>query len=145
MTAAKTSGTATSLLMLLLLPTSRFHQLSNVCSMFLVFHQLTTQQTEFYTCVKWRWRSIHLFIHYRLLSRTFHHRMIIHSHWFKTSMYFWVDFFVCLFCFGYFFTCQVYEDVAAVIREEPFGARSAGRQPSSQNTQEVFYSHLKHW
>lgn len=37
---------------------------------------------------------------------------------------------------------QVYEDVAAVIREEAFGARSAGWQPSSQNTQEVLHCHL---
>lgn len=41
-------------------------------------------------------------------------------------------------------TGQVYEDVAAVIREEAFGARSAGWQPSSQNTQEVLHCHLKH-
>lgn len=31
-------------------------------------------------------------------------------------------------------TCEVYEDVAAVIRQEALGARRAGRQPSSQNT-----------
>lgn len=41
-------------------------------------------------------------------------------------------------------TGQVYEDVAAVVREEAFGARSAGRQPAGQNTQEVFHRHLKH-
>lgn len=40
-------------------------------------------------------------------------------------------------------TCQVYEDVAPVIREEAFRAWSAGRQPSSQNTQEVLHRHLK--
>lgn len=41
-------------------------------------------------------------------------------------------------------TCQVYEDVAPVVRQEAFRARSAGRQPSSQNTQEVLHCHLKH-
>lgn len=47
----------------------------------------------------------------------------------------------CLrFCF--LFTSQVYEDVAAVVREKPFGAWGAWWEPSSQNTQEVFYSHL---
>lgn len=40
-------------------------------------------------------------------------------------------------------TCQVNEDVAAVVREEAFGARRAGRQPSSQNSQEVLHSDLK--
>lgn len=41
-------------------------------------------------------------------------------------------------------TGQVYEDVAAVVREEAFGARGAGREPAGQNTQEVLHRHLKH-
>lgn len=46
--------------------------------------------------------------------------------------------------YNFLFTCQVYEDVAAVVRQKPFRAWSAWWEPSSQNTQEVFNGHLKH-
>lgn len=71
------------------------------------------------------------------------HRMIIHSFTLVKNEHVFLGRFFC-FVLGYFYTCQVYEDVAAIIREEAFGAWSAGRQPSSQNTQEVFYRYLKH-
>ena len=39
-------------------------------------------------------------------------------------------------------TGQVDEDVAAVVREKPLGARRAGGEPASQDTQEVLHRHL---
>ena len=39
-------------------------------------------------------------------------------------------------------TGQVDEDVAAIVGEQPFGARCAGGKPARQDTQEVLHCHL---